>query len=95
MKKLLLALAAAASLLAPATAHPYHAPRHEYHQRDFRLFIYNYNPVYVGTYWLGYDGIYRCTRPQYGTVGVLTDDWGRVMTRYNFYGTPRYRLRCR
>ena len=94
MKSKFLAILAAIGLAAqPAYAD--HHPRHHFDEREFRLFIYNYNPVYTGPIWLGYDGIYRCVRPYYGTVGHLTNDWGVIMTRYNYYGTPRYRLRCR
>ncbi len=104
MKKLLISLAAASlSVLSPEAAanpphHHYHSIPRVYHDNDyahFRLFMYNYNPVYRGPIWIGYDGILRCTRPYYGSVGVVTDDWGRVLTRYNYIGVPRYRLRCR
>jgi hypothetical protein len=89
MKKLILALAALLSFTTPAAARPH------WNYEQFRVFIYNYNPTYRGPIWLGYDGIYRCIRPYYGTVGVLTDDWGRVLNEYNAYGVPRTRLRCR
>jgi hypothetical protein len=88
MKKLLLALAALFTATAvPAQAQPYsYSYTHPHYSYRGPIFTIGRNGI-----------IYHCYRRD-GSIGVLTDRWGQVITRWNYqyryYNHRRGWVRC-